>query len=395
MPVADRVRKGMSESSWIRRMFEEGVTLRHKHGADKVFDLTLGNPIFDPPPEFRQALRDYATREPAGRHRYMENPGYLETRTAVVHQLTADFGLNFKPHDIVMTVGAAGALNVVLKSIVNLGDEVIVLTPYFGEYIHYINNHYGIPRIVPCNGGFLPRLDALEAAIGPRTRAIIINSPNNPSGVVYGDDFLQRLGRLLDRKELELGQPLYLLSDEPYRRLIYDGTKFAPPVAHHRNTIIIYSHSKDLALPGERIGHIAVHPEIVDKSDLLEAFIYCNRTLGFVNAPAIMQHLVRSLQHVTVSIAEYQRKRDFMYDNLTALGFTVHKPQGAFYMFPKTPIPDDVAFIRELQKDLVLTVPGSGFGAPGYFRVSFCLDDRTLQGSLDGFRRVARHYNLI
>jgi aspartate aminotransferase len=376
-------------------MFEEGIALRQQHGADKVFDLTLGNPVFDPPPEFHQALRDYAAKEPGGRHRYMENAGFIETRAAVARQLTREFGLNFKAPDVMMTVGAAGALNVVLKSIVNLGDEVVILAPYFAEYFHYINNHYGTPRVVPFNGDFLPKLEALEAAIGPRTRAVILNSPNNPSGMVYGADFLQRLGRLLGRKELELGQPVYLLSDEPYRRLIYDGLKFPAPVLHHRNTIIINSHSKDLALPGERIGYIAVHPEVADREELLAAFNYCNRTLGFVNAPAIMQHVVRNLQHLTVSVAEYQRKRDFLFDNLTALGFSVHKPQGAFYMFPKTPIPDDVAFVRELQKDLVLTVPGSGFGAPGYFRASFCLDDHTLRGSLEGFRRVARHYKLI
>jgi len=394
MPASDRVKKGMAESSWIRRMFEEGLVLKQKHGADKVFDLSLGNPIVEPPPEFKSELVRLAQNPVPGMHRYMENAGYPETRAAVASQLASETGITYTASDIVMTCGAAAALNVVLKTLLNNGDEVIIFAPYFAEYFHYISNHYGVPRIVPTDDQFLPRLDALDTAIGPKTRALIINSPNNPSGVVYQHDFLARLGAFLQEKSSRSGQTVYLISDEPYKRLIYDGMKFAYPSCHYANTIIVNSHSKDLALPGERIGYIAIHPECHARAELLDGFVYCNRTLGFVNAPALMQHAVRRLQAVSISITEYQRKRDFLYDNLTRMGYSMLKPQGAFYMFPKTPIADDIAFIRELQQELVLTVPGQGFGTPGHFRISYCVDDRTIEGSLTGFRKIARKYGL-
>jgi aspartate aminotransferase len=394
MPASDRVKKGMAESSWIRRMFEEGLALKQKHGADKVFDLSLGNPIVEPPPEFKSELVRLAQNPVPGMHRYMENAGYPETRAAVASQLARETGITYTASDIVMTCGAAAALNVVLKTLLNNGDEVIIFAPYFAEYFHYISNHYGVPRIVPTDDQFLPRLDALDTAIGPKTRALIINSPNNPSGVVYQHDFLARLGAFLQEKSSRSGQTVYLISDEPYKRLIYDGMKFAYPSCHYANTIIVNSHSKDLALPGERIGYIAIHPECHARAELLDGFVYCNRTLGFVNAPALMQHAVRRLQAVSISITEYQRKRDFLYDNLTRMGYSMLKPQGAFYMFPKTPIADDIAFIRELQQELVLTVPGQGFGTPGHFRISYCVDDRTIEGSLTGFRKIARKYGL-
>ncbi len=394
MPASDRVKKGMAESSWIRRMFEEGLVLKQKHGADKVFDLSLGNPIVEPPPEFKSELVRLAQNPVPGMHRYMENAGYPETRAAVASQLASETGLTYTASDIVMTCGAAAALNVVLKTLLNNGDEVIIFAPYFAEYFHYISNHYGVPRIVSTDDRFLPGLDALDTAIGPKTRALIINSPNNPSGVVYQDDFLARLGTLLQEKSSRSGQTVYLISDEPYKRLIYDGLKFAYPSRHYANTIIVNSHSKDLALPGERIGYIAIHPECHGRAELLDGFVYCNRTLGYVNAPALMQHAVRRLQAVSVSITEYQRKRDFLYDNLTRMGYSMLKPQGAFYMFPRTPIADDIAFIRELQQELVLTVPGQGFGTPGHFRISYCVDDRTIEGSLTGFRKIARKYGL-
>lgn len=394
MPVSDRVKQGMSDSSWIRRMFEEGIVLKQKYGADKVFDLSLGNPIVEPPPEFKEELRRLAGNPSPGMHRYMENAGYPETRAAVAGQLAAETGIKYTGSDIVMTCGAAAALNVVLKTLLNSGDNVIIFAPYFAEYFHHISNHYGIPRILPTDEQFVPKLDALKTAIDRNTRAVIINSPNNPSGVVYHDDFLTELGRLLEKKSAQTNRAVYLISDEPYKRLVYDGLKFACPSRHYVNSIIVNSHSKDLAIPGERIGYIAIHPDCRDRTELLDGFVFCNRTLGFVNAPALMQHAVRRLQAVSVSIADYQRKRDFLYNNLTRMGYSMLKPQGAFYMFPKTPIPDDIAFIRELQQELVLTVPGQGFGRPGYFRISYCVDDKTIEGSLEGFFKVARKYGL-
>ena len=383
----------MSEGSWIRRMFDEGAILKQRFGAENVFDLSLGNPVMEPPAEFHQELRKLAEHPLPGMHRYMPNAGYAETRLAVAEHISLETGIKFAMDDIVMTCGAAGALNVVLKTILNPGDEVIMFAPYFVEYTHYIDNHGGISTVLPTNDQFIPKLDTLEATIGAKTKAVIINSPNNPTGVVYDGDLLHHIGEMLRKKEAQYKTDIFLISDEPYRKIIYDGLEYPSPLHHHPRTIVLTSHSKDLALAGERIGHIAVHPECSHRAELIDGFIFCNRILGFVNAPALMQHIVRHLQNVTVSVTEYQRKRDFLYARLTEMGYSLIKPQGAFYMFPRSPLEDDVAFVRELQQWRVLTVPGRGFGAPGYFRLSYCVDDGTLEGSLDGFRKAAQKFN--
>ena len=384
----------MAQGSWIRKMFDEGIVLKQRYGAENIFDLSLGNPIMEPPPEFHQELLKLAQNPSPGMHRYMENAGYAETRLAVAKQLSLETGMKFDMNDIVMTCGAAGALNVVLKTILNAGEEVILFAPFFFEYISYTDNHGGVPRILPTDEEFLPKLDVLEAGINPKTRAIIINSPNNPTGVVYSDSILHQMGELLRRKEAQYGTEIYLLSDEPYRKIIYDGLKMPVIIKHHPRSVMAYSHSKDLGLPGERIGYIAINPACNQREELISGFIYCNRILGFVNAPALMQNIIRNLPQVTVSVTEYQRKRDYLYAHLKEMGYSVIKPAGAFYMFPKSPIEDDVAFIRELQKWQVLAVPGRGFGSPGYFRVSYCTTDKTLEGSLDGFRKVAQKFGL-
>lgn len=394
MFMSDKVRTGMAAGSWIRRMFDEGNILRQKYGADKVFDLTLGNPVVEPPPEFHRELKKLADKPLPGMHRYMENAGYADTRAAVAKQLYKETSIKLTAGDVVMTCGAAGAMNVVLKAILNPGEEVIVFAPYFVEYLNYIDNHGGVPRIVPTDEKFLPRMDLLEAAITKKTRAVIINSPNNPTGVVYSESLMKQIGNLLQKMESELGTQIYLLSDEPYRKLIYDGLKYPSPLLYHPASIVATSHSKDLALPGERIGYIAINPNCPQKQELVDGCIYCNRILGFVNAPALMQHLVKNLQDVTVSIADYQKKRDFLYKNLTEMGYKMVKPQGAFYMFPKSPTPDDVEFVRALQEQLVLAVPGQGFGGPGHFRISYCIDDRTLAGALNGLRKTAKRFGL-
>ncbi len=394
MYMSDKVRTGMASGSWIRRMFDEGNLLRQKYGADKVFDLTLGNPVVEPPPEFHHELKKLVEKPLSGMHRYMENAGYADTRAAVARQLYKETGIKVTAAEIVMTCGAAGAMNVVLKTILNPGEEVIVFAPYFVEYLNYIDNHSGVPRIVQTSEKFLPTMNLLEAALNKKTRAVIINSPNNPTGVVYSESLMKEIGNLLQKKESELGTQIYLLSDEPYRKLIYDGLKYPSPLLYHPASIVITSHSKDLALPGERIGYLAVNPDCPQKQELVDGFIYCNRTLGFVNAPALMQHLVKNLQDVTVSVADYQKKRDFLYSNLTEMGYQLVKPQGAFYMFPKSPIPDDIEFVQALKEQLVLAVPGQGFGRPGYFRVSYCIDDRTLAGALEGLRKTAKRFGL-
>ena len=394
MSISDRIQKSMAQGSWVRRMFEQGASLKQQYGEENVFDLSLGNPVMEPPVEFHQELKRLAENPLPGMHRYMENAGYPETRAAVATQLTLETGTKFTMNDIIMTCGAAGALNVVLKTILNQGDEVIIFAPYFPEYTNYIDNHGGITRVVPTDEQFIPKLDILETTIGAKTKAVLINSPNNPSGAVYSEDFMYQLGELLSKKETQYGTEIFLISDEAYRKIIYDGLKYPSPLLHHPQSIIVTSHSKDLALPGERIGYIAVNPTCSQREELVGGLIHCNRTLGYVNAPALMQHLVSRLQSVTVPVAEYQQRRDFLYDHLNEMGYSVMKPQGAFYLFPKSPLEDDVAFVRELQSWRVLTVPGCGFGTPGYFRISYCVDDRTLEGSLAGFRNTAQKFNL-
>lgn len=394
MSISDNVLRRMEEGSWIRRMFEEGSSLKQQYGEEKVFDLSLGNPVVEPPVEFVQELRRLAENPLPGMHRYMANAGYPETRTVVAKQLALETSIEFTADDIVMTCGASGALNVVLKTILNPGEEVLVFAPYFVEYDNYIDNQGGVSKILPTDDQFIPRLDVLESAITAKTKAVIVNSPNNPSGVVYTQDLIHRLGGLLSEKESRYGTQIFLISDEPYRKIIYDGLKYPPVFSHHPNSVALTSHSKDLALPGERIGYIAANPGCGRHDELMTGLIFCNRVLGYVNAPALMQHAVRNLQGVTVSVAEYQRKRDFLYGHLTEMGYSVIKPQGAFYMFPKSPLEDDVAFVKKLQQWNVLTVPGRGFGSPGYFRISYCVQDATLEGSLDGFRKAALESNL-
>jgi aspartate aminotransferase len=375
-------------------MFEVGIALKHQHGEQNVFDLSLGNPVMEPPEQFREELRRWTSSATPGMHRYMPNLGYAETRAAVAAQLAAETGLNFTMNEVVMSCGAAGGLNVVLKTLLDEGDEVIIFAPYFAEYIYYIDNHSGVCKVVPCDERFNPDLDALEAAITPKTKAVLINSPNNPSGAVYEPELLHDLGALLRQKEAQFGTSIYLIGDQAYRKLVFDGLECPHVFPFHPRSIAVASHSKDLALPGERIGYIAVHPECNELAELIDGFAFCTRTLGFVNAPALMQHVVRGLQNVTIDITEYQRKRDFLYYHLTKMGYSVVRPRGAFYMFPKSPIADDVAFVKELQERLVLTVPGKGFGSPGYFRISYCVTDETIEGSLPGFRQVARKFGL-
>ena len=394
MPVSHKVRGFMEQGGWIRRMFEAGILLKAQHGENNVFDLSLGNPVVEPPEEFHRELRRLAESPIPGMHRYMPNNGYPETRQAVAEGLQGETGLPFDASHIVMTCGAAAALNVTLKTILNPGDEVIILSPYFVEYVYYIDNHGGAAVIVPTGPDFQPDLEAIGAAVTGRTRGIIINSPNNPSGAVYPAGLLQGLGELLLAKQAEHGSEIFIISDEPYRRIIYDSLAYPQVFPHYANTIVVNSHAKDLALPGERIGYIAVNPAYADGPELVDGLTFCNRSLGFVNAPALMQHVVRALQGVSVDVADYQRKRDYVYAQLSDLGYSVTKPQGAFYFFPKSPVDDDVAFVEVLQEWNVLVVPGRGFGTPGHFRISYCMEDRVLEGAMDGLAKAARRYGL-
>ncbi len=395
MAISTKVSAFIERASWIRKMFEEGTRLKAIHGDDNVFDFTLGNPSTEPPEAFNKALLQLASHPQPGMHRYMNNAGYPETREAVARHLSRTAPSPVEARHIVMTCGAGGALNVALKTILDPGDEVLILAPYFVEYIFYVDNHGGTTRSVATRkDSFQLDIDTIEAAIGPRTRAIIINSPNNPTGVIYPAADLQALGNMLARKERESGRTLFVLSDEPYARLAYDDATVPCIFEHIRNAVIITSHSKDLALPGERIGYLAANPAMDDVQQFIEGAVFCNRVLGFVNAPAMMQRLVAGLQEESVDIADYQVKRDMLFEHLTRLGFRTVKPQGGFYLFPESPIEDDVAFTRMALEHRVLVVPGQGFGAPGYFRIAYCIPMQTIEASLPAWEKIARDAGL-
>ncbi|OPX86752.1 MAG: Aspartate aminotransferase [Pelotomaculum sp. PtaB.Bin104] len=392
--ISKKIKYSLTNASFIRKMFEEGERLRKLYGAENVFDFSLGNPDIEPPKAFKEALVKLALEPVPGMHRYMSNAGYPETRRAVAEALAGQTGLPFSENRVVMTCGASGALNAVLKTILDPGDEVIILSPYFVEYKFYIDNHGGVVKEAPTTDEFNLDLNAIDAAITASTKAIIINTPNNPTGVVYDADSLAGLGKLLQAREEELGHAIFVISDEPYANIVYDAITVPSVFNHIKNSIVVTSHSKDLALPGERIGYAAVSPNIDQVDLLMEGLVFCNRTLGYVNAPALMQRLVAGLQHESVDIAGYQEKRDILYNHLTAIGFKMIKPQGAFYLFPQSPLIDDFEFIKVAQKFNILAVPGSGFGKPGYFRLSYCIDKQIIINSLPAFEALGKELGL-
>jgi aspartate aminotransferase len=394
MAIAQRVRQHMQAAAWIRGMFEEGIRLKQQFGEDHVFDFSLGNPVLEPPPQFHEALQHVVNNPRLGMHRYMPNVGYAETRAAIAAQLARTTGLGWSEHHIVMVVGAAGGLNVVLKTLLDPGDEVMIFSPYFVEYHFYIENHQGVSVVVPTDAHFNLDLQAIAQALTPRTKVVLINSPNNPTGVVYPAATLQALGELLTQKQAEFGTQIYLISDEPYKALLYDDIDYPDIYPYYVNSMVVTSHAKDLALPGERIGYIATHPACAETQELHDGLSFANRTLGFVNAPALMQHVIAYLQGVTIDMAQYARKRALLCENLAAMGYEFIKPQGAFYLFPRAPMGDDVGFVKALQNERILTVPGTGFGTPGYFRIAYCVEDRTIENAMEGFRRVAQAYGL-
>ena len=388
MPIADKMRMFAEKSSWIRKMFEEGAKLKAKYGNDNVFDFSLGNPDLPPPPEFDTVIRDVALDNKAGVHAYMPNGGYPWVREAVAARMSSEQKVEVNGSDMIMTCGAAGALNVVLKFLLNPGEEVILLAPYFVEYNFYVDNHGGKSVIVNTDKNFNLDFDAIDSAITEKTKAIIINSPNNPTGQIYPQEDLDRLGELLDNASVQHNSTIYLIADEPYRKIVYSGHSVPSIFTAYPNAIVLSSYSKDLSLPGERIGYMAVHPDIHEKQPLLDAMTLANRILGFVNAPALMQRVVAELQDVTVDCSIYEERRETFCKVLDDAGYEFLHPKGAFYLFPKSPIEDDVKFCALLQENRILAVPGRGFGAPGYFRLAFCVDEKVIRGSAEGFAKA-------
>ncbi|MBL7067999.1 MAG: pyridoxal phosphate-dependent aminotransferase [Candidatus Marinimicrobia bacterium] len=392
MPISKRIAENINRSSWIRKMFETGIILKKQYGTENVYDFSLGNPDLPSPARFDNILLKEAGKSGAFVHGYMPNAGYPETRTAIAEMLSRDSGLPFTDQNIVMTCGAAGAINVFLKSVLDSGDEVVIIAPYFVEYDFYIENHRGVKIVSDANDELLPDLDDLERKIGKKTKVLIINTPNNPSGRVYPEKLLHDLGALLQRKNNEYGRAIYLLADEPYKKIIFDGNSYISPLLFYRNTILATSFSKDLSLAGERIGFLAVSPLIEDGKDIINAATFCNRILGFINANALMQRVVKQVLDAGVDVGVYQQRRDLLYQTLVGIGYDVIKPEGTFYMFPRSPIPDDVAFVKALQDKLILTTPGSGFHRPGHFRIAFCVSEDVIRRALKGFEETFQQF---
>ncbi|MCF8719586.1 pyridoxal phosphate-dependent aminotransferase [Nitrospina gracilis] len=390
MAISEKVLGFMERASWIRKMFEEGIRLKQEFGEDNVFDLSLGNPVAEPPPAVKAALIAAAQDPTPGRHRYMPNAGFPDVRAAIAGALSEECKVTLGANDIVMICGAAGGLNIALKTLLDPGDEVIVFAPYFVEYFFYADNHGGQAVAVNTKEDFSIDFEVLAAAITDRTKAVIINSPNNPTGVVYTRQAMEELAALLKEQSQRRGKPIYLIADDPYKKILFEGKPTPNPIEVYEHSLYITSHSKDLAVPGERIGYVAVHPQCADAANVMAGLIFCNRVLGFVNAPALFQRVVKEVQHVTVDVDAYRRRRDLLYRELTRIGYDVVKPGGAFYFFPKSPLEDEMRFIEILTAKKVLVVPGRGFGAPGYFRLSYCFPDAVIEGALPGLEAAFR-----
>ncbi len=388
MPIAKYINGSIEKSSWIRRMFEEGAVLKSKFGAENVYDFSLGNPDLDPPEKFFSELSRLAAAREKGKHGYMPNAGYPDVTASIARKIAKEHGVAIEGKHVLMTCGAAGGMNIIFKTILDPGDEVIVPRPYFVEYGFYVENHGG--RLVPVETGddFALDIDAIDRAITDRTRAVIINSPNNPTGTIYPAEQIKALSALLKKRSEK--RIIYLVSDEPYRDIVYDGTSVPSVLANYPQSIIATSYSKTLSIPGERIGYIAVNPACASVEKLLAGLILSNRILGFVNAPALMQRIVSALNDVSVDVDAYRRRRDILVEGLYAAGYEFPKPRGAFYIFCKSPLKDDVQFVQHLLKFNILAVPGVGFGGPGYFRLAYCVSEDTIRRSLPKFAEAIK-----
>lgn len=392
--IAKKMVKYVEGSSVTRAMFEEGKKLAALYGAENVYDFSLGNPSVEPPRAVKDAIGDVLeSGAPCFVHGYMNNSGYEEVREAISGALNKRFDTSFDAGNIVMTVGAAGGLNVILKTLLDPEDEVIAFAPYFGEYNNYVANFDGrMVAVSPNPPSFQPNLAEFEEKLTPRTKAVIINNPNNPTGVVYSEETIRGMADVLDRKQREYGTSIYLIADEPYRELAYDGVQVPYLTKYYRNTIVGYSYSKSLSLPGERIGYLVIPSEVDDFEDVACAANVANRILGFVNAPSLMQLVVAKCLDESTDVAAYDRNRKMLWDALSEYGYEVTKPEGAFYLWVKAMEEDDSAFVARAKEHHLLLVPGSSFMCPGYVRIAYCVDPAMIQRSLPAFRKLAESY---
>lgn len=394
--IADKMVNLVKNSSAIRAMFEEGKIMAAKYGAENVYDFSLGNPNVPAPAEVKKAVFEELEKEdPVVLHGYMNNSGYEDVRAAIADSINRKFQTSFGEKNIIMTVGAAGGLNVILKTLLNPGDEVIVIAPYFGEYNSYVSNYDGkIVVVSPNTETFQPNLEELEQKITARTKAVIINSPNNPTGVVYSEDTIKKMADILRSREKELGTDIYLISDEPYRELVYDGIEVPYLTKYYENAIIGYSYSKSLSLPGERIGYLVIPDEVSDAEDVIAAANVATRILGYVNAPSLMQKVVAKCLDAKVDVPFYNRNREALYNGLKELGFECIKPEGAFYLFVKSPVEDEKVFCAAAKKYHILIVPGSSFACLGYVRIAYCVSYETIMNSMPGFKALAEEFQV-
>jgi aspartate aminotransferase len=383
MTVARKMLGYMENASWIRKMFEEGARLKSIHGNDRVYDFSLGNPDVPPP---KKVLDTMAALPPAMFHGYMPNAGYPEVRELVAGHVSDIYKVTLKAEDIIMSCGAGAGLNVVLKSIIDPGDEVLVISPYFVEYGFYVENHGGILVSIPSDEAFLPSIEALSRAMNDRTKAIIINSPNNPTGRVYPEGILRRLKSLLDDYPRVI-----VISDEPYRAIVYDDMAVPSVLGIIPNSVVVTSASKELSLAGDRIGYIAISPHINQKRELEGALILATRILGFVNAPALMQKVLAGCLNERVDVSIYKRRRDIMRSIFDEIGLSYARPEGAFYLFVKSPIEDDLGFCNALVAERILAVPGRGFGRGGYVRFAYCVDESIIEAAAPGIKRAVEN----
>jgi aspartate aminotransferase len=380
------------QEGWTRRMFEEGIKIKKIFGVENVYDFSLGNPETEPPDDLQKALVETLSHPEKGMHRYMTNSGYETVREEIASYLRELYGLPFTLNHVFMTTGCAGGLNILLKSMLTKGDEVIVPSPFFWEFKNYIENHGGHFRLVQTKKDFQPDIEKIGKAITRKTKAILLNSPNNPTGAVYTEDTLKSLAELLNKKRAQ-GQDIYIISDDAYKKLVYDGIRLPNLFALYDLVFSVTSHSKDLALAGERIGYIAISPRIREYELMVSGLTISMRALGFVNAPAFFQRIVGKFQKNSVNIGEYEKKRDVLYETLMEAGFECVKPKGAFYMFPKSPVPDELEFIQTLQQEeRIMVVPGRGFGRKGHFRIAYCVPMEMILKSRDGFLRIGKRY---
>ncbi len=392
--IAKKMLKYVEGSSVTRAMFEEGKRMAKLYGAENVYDFSLGNPSVEPPKAVKDSMIEILQEErPNKVHGYMNNAGYEEVRAAIAESLNQKFGTSFGEKNILMTVGAAGGLNVILKTILDPGDEVIAFAPYFSEYNNYVANYDGKMVVISPNiPSFQPNLKEFAEKITAKTKAVIVNTPNNPTGVVYSEKTIQELAKILEEKQKEFGTAIYLIADEPYRELAYDGVEVPYLTKYYANTVVGYSYSKSLSLPGERIGYLVIPNEADDFDNLVNAATIANRILGFVNAPSLQQLTVAKCLQEATDVSAYDTNRRLLYDKLTELGFECAKPEGAFYMWVKTKEPDDSAFVAKAKEFHLLLVPGSAFMCPGYVRIAYCVDTEMLKRSFAAFEQLAESY---